>query len=113
MLVTFKTTAYADITMFGDAATDLLKLMGQSGNVPGAIMGEDVVTAMDSLKQQLASQPDSDANTLTHASDGTGEGREEGSDEHSNRVALATRAVPLLELLEAASASGANVVWDS
>ena len=109
MLVTFKTTAYADITMFGDAATDLLKLMGQSGNVPGAIMGEDVVAATDALKQQLASQLESDANTVTQSSDSS----EDGSDDRSNRVALATRAVPLLELLEAASASGANVMWDS
>jgi len=105
MLVTFKTTAYADITMFGDAATDLLKLMGQSGNIPGAIMGKDVSAAMDRLKQALADQPASEADNNT---DGEGD-----DGEQSNRVALATRAVPLLELLEAASASGANVMWDT
>jgi len=106
VLVTFKTTAYADITMFGDAATELLKLMGQSGNIPGAILGKDVGAAMDSLKEQLADQPDSVAQMDASAND-------EDDDDRNNRVALATRAVPLLELLEAAAASGANVMWDS
>jgi len=103
VLVTFKTTAYADITMFGDAATDLLKLMGQSGNIPGAIMGKDVGAAMSSLKQKLADHPASETPADVDADD----------DESNNRVALATRAAPLLELLEAATASGANVMWDS
>lgn len=109
MLVTFKSTAYADITMFGDAASDLLKLMGQSGNIPGAIMGKDVGAAMDTLKQQLAKQPEPVVDTGTST---TRDGQQD-DDEDSNRVALATRAVPLIELLEAAAASGANVMWDT
>lgn len=104
MLVTFKTTAYADITMFGDAATALLKLMGHSGNIPGAIMAEDVGDAMAKLKQSLADQPEAATDVATSSDD---------DDEKSNQVALATRAVPLLELLEAAAASGANVQWDT
>jgi hypothetical protein len=103
VLVTFKTTAYADIVMFADAAQSLLKLMGQSGNVPGAIMGEDVADALDQLQNNLKNhsepeQPDANAGL--------------DADEESNRVALATRAVPLIELLEAAKAATANVMWD-
>jgi len=106
VLVTFKTTAYADITMFGDAATTLLKLMGQSGNIPGAILGNDVAEALSSLKKALAEQPEptEDADIDSCSDD---------DDDKTNRVALATRAVPLIELLEAAAASGANVMWDS
>ena len=100
MLVTFKTTAYADITMFGDAATDLLKLMGHSGNIPGAIMADDVANALSQLKENLSARPEE---SVDNADD----------DDENNRVALATRAVPLIELLEAAAASGANVQWDS
>jgi len=33
MLVTFTTDAYADITMFGDVALTLLKMMGHSKTV--------------------------------------------------------------------------------
>lgn len=107
MLVTFKTTAYADITMFGDAAEALLKLMGQSGNVPGAIMADDVAPAMEKLKSALADQP-ADTGEETGANNGS-----DDDDDRTSRVALATRAVPLLELLEAAAASGANVMWDT
>lgn len=107
MLVTFKTTAYADITMFGDAATTLLKLMGQSGNIPGAIMGNDVAEALANLNKELANQPELDKDA------DAGSTGEDDEDEKSNRVALATRAVPLIELLEAAAASNANVMWDA
>jgi len=42
MLVTFTTKAYADITMFGDVAVAMLKMMGHSTTVPGAIVAEEV-----------------------------------------------------------------------
>jgi hypothetical protein len=45
MLVTFTTDAYADITMFGDVALAMLKMMGHSATVPGAILAEDVPVA--------------------------------------------------------------------
>ena len=41
MLVTFTTDAYADITMFGDVALALLKMMGHSGTVPSAIQAAE------------------------------------------------------------------------
>ncbi len=49
MLVTFTTKAYADITMFGDVAVSLLKMMGHSGTVPGAILAADVPAALGRL----------------------------------------------------------------
>ena len=45
MLVTFTTDAYADITMFGDVALAMLKMMGHSTTVPGAILAADVPAA--------------------------------------------------------------------
>ncbi len=53
MLVTFKSDAYADIMMFGDAALRLLKMMGHSGTVPSAILAEDVPAALDRLKRAI------------------------------------------------------------
>ena len=50
MLVTFTTKAYADITMFGDVAITLLKMMGHSGTVPSAIRAKDVPEALRQLK---------------------------------------------------------------
>ena len=43
MLITFKTRAsYPDITMFGDVALQLLKLMGRRETVPSAMEPEDI-----------------------------------------------------------------------
>ena len=46
MLVTFHTKAYANITMFGDVAKQLLELLGHSGTIPSAIKAEDVPAAL-------------------------------------------------------------------
>ena len=50
MLVTFSCPAYADITEFGDIAVRLLKLMGHSGTIPGALLAEDVRPARERLE---------------------------------------------------------------
>jgi hypothetical protein len=46
MLVTFTTKTYPDITMFGDVATRLIKMMGASGTVPSAIDAAGVSNAL-------------------------------------------------------------------
>lgn len=56
MLVTFTTDAYADITMFGDDALAMLKMMGHSGAVPGAILAADVPQALSRLTAALEAQ---------------------------------------------------------
>lgn len=56
MLVTFTCKAYADITIFGDAAKRLLTMKGHSGKVPGAISAEDVPAALDCLKSAIEAE---------------------------------------------------------
>ena len=97
MLVTFSTKAYADITLFGDVALQLIHLMGHSGSVPGAILAEDVPAALDQLRAALAAGP--------------AETQGKDSDEEP-KVSLNHRALPLIELLSAAAAQGCNVMWD-
>lgn len=101
MLVTFTTEAYSDITMFGKAATSLLRMMGQSGNVPGALMAEDIPAALATLRKTLADQIDT--------GDGAGD---TGGDEEGESVSLSTRALPLVKLLEAARDANTNVIWN-
>lgn len=103
MLVTFKTKAYANITMFGDVAKTLLKLMGHSGEVPSAIRAQDVPAALERLKTAVAPY-------RRAPGEPPAEPEEEGG---QPPVSLANRAVPLIELLEAAAAAGADVVWTS
>jgi hypothetical protein len=101
MLVTFSCPVYADITMFGDVAIHLLKLMGHSGTVPSALLAEDVQPALERLKAGVRTEADTPV-TETPAEDEDGE----------QAVSLSHRAVPLIELLTAAAQANCNVMWD-
>ncbi|AGA89871.1 protein of unknown function (DUF1840) [Thioflavicoccus mobilis 8321] len=102
MLVTFRTPAYADITMFGNVAETLLELMGHSGTIPGALLAEDIPEALGRLKAAVGEHPDRPLDPET-----SGEREEE-----QVHVSLAHRALPLIELLAAAAAAKENVIWD-
>jgi Domain of unknown function (DUF1840) len=101
MLVTFTSPAYANITMFGDVALTMLKLMGHSATVPGALLAEDIPAALQKLEAAVAadrlSPPEQPA-------------EDEGGEVP---VSLSHRALPLIELLKAAAKAKVNVMWDS
>ncbi len=105
MLITFHSQAHADITMFGDVAVSLLRMMGHSGAVPGAILAEDVPAALDRLKKAIASDRGA-------AVDAAGKSQDEDEESGERPVSLAHHAFPLLELLAAAAARKCNVMWD-
>jgi hypothetical protein len=97
MLVTFTTDAYADITMFGDVALTLLKMMGHSATVPGAILATDVPEALRRLTTAVEAE-----NALPPV---------ETDDENEPAVSLSNRALPLINLLTAAAMAGSDVMW--
>ena len=101
MLVTFSCPVYANITMFGDVAIRLLRLMGHSGTVPGALLAEDVQPALERLQAGVSAH---------EASSGSEEPAEEEDGEQT--VSLAHRALPLIELLGAAVKANTDVMWD-
>ena len=103
MLVTFTCKAYAYITMFGDVALGMLKMMGHSETVPGAILAEDVPAALERLKRAIA---------MVKATPAQGESSEAKDDDSGEPpVSLAHRALPLIELLTAAARQKADVMW--
>ena len=104
MLVTFTTKAYADITMFGEAAIDMLKMMGLSGTVPSALRAEDVPPALARLKSAIAKR-EAEAQAAPAATTKKG-------DEEEPEVSLSHRALPLVALLEAAASQRRDVTWD-
>ncbi|MEW6647265.1 MAG: DUF1840 family protein [Pseudomonadota bacterium] len=108
MLVTFHSRAYADITLFGDVAQTLLKMMGHSGTVPGALLAEDVAQARARLQAALAAQQAAAAAKQQEPS----EDEEDEDEEKEARPPLGVRALPLLELLEASARKGCDVMWD-
>ena len=103
MLIRFETPAYATITMFGDVALTLIKLMGHSGTVPGALLAGDIPAALERLKTAVAEHPDATLDPSTP-------NRRQGDE--SPHISLAHRALPLIELLEAAAREGENVMWE-
>lgn len=98
MLVTFTTNAYADITMFGGDALAMLKMMGHSGTVPGAILAADVPQALSRLTAALEAQKEASSPV-------------ENADAEEPVVSMANRAQPLIELLTAAAKADRNVMW--
>jgi hypothetical protein len=102
MLVTFSCRATANITMFGDVAVQLVKMMGHSGTVPSAILAEDVASALKHLQAAL--------DTIKKKS--KPEVSEEDNEE-SSVVSLPNRASPLIDMLEAAVKDESNVSWTS
>ena len=97
MLVTFTTDAYADITMFGDVALAMLKMMGHSGTVPSAILAADVPAALSRLTAGIEA-----VKAVPSVNK---------EDEDEPQVSLSNRALPLINLLTAAVEAGSDVMW--
>jgi hypothetical protein len=97
MLVTFSCPAYPNITMLGEVAVRLIKLMGHSGAVPSALLAEDVPTALVRLEAAVAASEPAPA-------------AEQNDDEEA--VSVAQRALPLIELLRASAKANVDVMWD-
>lgn len=105
MLVTFSCAAYADITYFGDVAQSLLKMMGHSGTVPGAILAEDIPAALERLKAAI------EAAKAASTPPSPPKGEDEQDNAKQPPVPLDHRALPLMELLAAAAQAKCNVMW--
>ena len=102
MLVTFFCPAYANITMFGDVAINLLKMMGHSGTVPSALLAADVPAALKELQAAVAT------NGRLPEPQGCVQ-----ADDDEPAVSLRHRALPLIDLLKVAAKAERNVTWDS
>jgi hypothetical protein len=97
VLVRFDSKA-GTLTTFGEVAVKLLRMMGQSGAVPGAILAQDIPAAVQRLRQAVGQHPDTRAQS--------------GANDEEPPVNLSQRAFPLLELLERAAKIGADVIWE-
>jgi uncharacterized protein DUF1840 len=85
-------------TIQGDVAITLLRLMGMSGAVPGALLANDVPQALERLRRAVAAgKPPAAA----------ADAQEEG-----DRVSLSARAFPLVQLLESSVRRNCDVIWE-
>ncbi len=105
MLITFRSKSHANIIMFGEVALNLIKMMGHSGTVPGAIIAEDIPEALDKLTASLNKAAELEKNTSQDVDD---------DDEQSEPVvSVGHRAMPLVEMLQSAVKDQCDVMWDS
>lgn len=101
--------------MFGDAAVELLKLMGATGRVPGGLNAEDVPAALQRLesaidRMKVASHTDTPARPADNEDAAADEDKE--LEERTPPIALTARAVPLLSIMKRAAAADAELVWE-
>ena len=107
MIVKFSTRTGA-LTMHGDAAITLLRAMGHSGTVPGAILAADLPAALAGLRKTLETQADSPSPTPAETDSEDGEERENAPPP----VTLRMRAMPLIDMVENAIARGSDLMWE-
>ncbi len=101
MPVTFSTPSHPRIMQLDHVARSLLRMMGQTDLVPGALRAENVATAAEKLREALAAQASP-----------KDEGGEDAGQDGEPKVSDQMRAQPLLELLDAAAARGDHVMWE-
>ncbi len=105
MLITFRCRSHSNVTMFGDIALDMLKMMGHSGTVPGSISAQDVPDALSRLTSALSAKNATEENLPTDV--------DEEEEQAEPAVSLGRRAFPLIELLKSAIKEECEVMWDN
>ena len=106
MLIRFDSKA-GRLTMFGDVAVHLLKMMGHSGTVPSAILAADIPAAVQRLEKALENPPPLPAKPKQAEGE-----KGDGDEDREPRVSLPQRAYPLLQLLRNAAAQKVDVMWE-
>lgn len=110
MLVTFRTKAYSNISVFAELAELMLRMAGHGGSIPGAFSAEDVPAAHARLRQAMI-----DAKARTQPAPGD----RQDEDEQDSPAAMRDRALrmgeahPLVQLFAAAAAKGSEVAWSA
>ncbi|EJB8503138.1 DUF1840 domain-containing protein [Vibrio parahaemolyticus] len=107
MLITFRCRSYANVTMFGDIALEMIKMMGHSGTVPGSIPAQDVPDALSKLTSALSAKNAAEENLPTDVD------VDEEEEQVEPAVSLGRRAFPLIELLKSAIKEECEVMWDN
>jgi len=98
MIVKFHSSASADLTLLGDVAIELLKIMGHSGTVPSAFQPQDLPNALAKLEKAVAASKINEV--------------EQDPDEEFV-PGLAQRALPVINMLKKAIEANADVMWES
>jgi hypothetical protein len=102
MLIKFDSEV-GSFSMDRGIAVELLRAMGHSGTVPGAMLPADIPGALERLKSLVDKAP---------ATPGRPAPKDEDQDKGADApVSLRQRAYPLVDLLTRAAEKGKEVLW--
>lgn len=106
MIINFS-TRFDRLTMFAEPALALLQMLGHSAAVPGAMLAADLPGALARLRSALEL-----AGHVPSPPPAEGPAGENDPSRRDPPVDLATRAVPLIAMIERAIAGGSDLMWD-
>jgi len=98
-VIRFSSPAGEGLSMFDNEAIEMIRMMGMSGNVPGAIKAENVEQAIASLKSSTEEAPAPNQSDADEA-------------DADKKVGMSTKAFPLIGLLERTAKKGEALMWD-
>lgn len=98
MLITFKSPASSDVTMFGDVAKQMMIIIGKDVSDKGIVTVEYLPTAISKLKAAISA-------------DNQVENQPEPNGDDEKSVGIAQRGPPLVELFEWSLKQEVPVVW--
>jgi hypothetical protein len=101
-------TRFGQLTMHGDAAVTLLRGMGHTGTVPGAILAADLPDALARLERALETM----GSTPSPAPAPPSDREDEDEREREPVITLRKRAVPLLDMTRTAIARDSDLMWE-
>ncbi|VVD73532.1 hypothetical protein PIN31115_00733 [Pandoraea iniqua] len=105
MLVTFKSKASPNITMLENLAQYLLGVVGKKLGERGAIGDDETGGAIAKLEAAIAED--------NEAAKKESEGKKSDERDEDNRLRLAQRAYPLLDMLREANKLNVAVMWET
>lgn len=89
-------------SMYEKDARNMIKLMGHSDTIPGAILGADIEKTLATFQTNLSEAAKQENQHVAPKKD----------DEEDEAVPVNRRAYPLLELLKKAAKQKETVMWD-
>lgn len=98
MLITFKSPASSDVTMFGDVAKQMMKIIGKDISDKGIVTVEYLPAAISKLKAAISADIQIESQSEPNGDDG-------------KSVGIVQRAPPLVELFEWSLKQKVPVVW--
>jgi hypothetical protein len=102
VLIRFTSDVAGHFIMLGDNALPLLRLMGMSGREEGAVSGDDLRQALQTLQAALQRAAELAAGPVSDNED---------DEQEAVPVSLQRRALPLLEMLQRAAREDGYVMW--